>query len=146
MENVEVQVPVTEEQYQLLRDSILSDSLEQMNEIRRRNAWLMLDAMAEIGFVENTYPGESGVSLATAILEMLEVGEIKEVTSAQIDPGFHDLDGVLIMKIETYDSSIYYVWYNQTLGLRVVRKDSEDGEVIYDNPLDFLKDFLTEEG
>jgi len=132
---------LTEEQYQLLRDSIRSASLEQMNAIERRNAWLMLDAMAEIEFVENRSPGESGVGLATRYLELLGVGEIKELAVVDIwQQNIDDLAAVLVMRIVNSEDRTYYLRYNQTWGLGIVTRDSEDGEIIFDSFIHSIRD------
>ena len=131
---------LTEEQYQLLKDSIIPASLEQMNAMRRRNAWLMLNAMVEVDFVENTYPGESGVGLAAWILSLLDVGEIEELTDTRVSQGVHDLSDVLIMRFVSYDDNIYYIWYHRTWGLIMVKKDSEDGELIYSSDTHIIVD------
>jgi len=121
---------LSEDQYQLLRNSLLH--VDHMNTIRRRNAWLMLDAMAEIEFVENRSPGESGVGLATRLLELLNVGEIKELTVVDIwQQNIDDLAAELFIRIVNSENRTYYMWYNQTWGLVMVRKGSEDGEIIY---------------
>jgi len=124
-------IELTAEQYQLLRDSILHVELEDMCNIERRNAWLILDAMAEIGFVENRSPSESGVSRATWILDMLGVGIIQELTVVRVSEGIHDLVDVLVIRILNTEGRTYYAQYNQTWGLGGVRKGSEDGEIIY---------------
>ena len=129
--NANEDISLTEEQYQLLVDSILPGSLGQMNDIELQNAWLILNLMAEIEFVENRYPGESGVSLATWILDMLDVGRIKEVTISDVLQEDLEFANVLVMRLVNEDNRIYYARYNQTWGLTMVRKDSEDGEIIY---------------
>jgi hypothetical protein len=132
LESGEDEMILTEEQYQLLKDSIIPIELEQMSGIERRNAWLILNAMAEIGFVENRYPGESGIGSVTWILNLLGVGEIEELTTVRIDQEDEPLAGVLVIKIVTIEDSIYYIRYHQTWGIDMIIKESEDGEVIYD--------------
>jgi len=121
---------LTEEQYQMLRNSLLH--VDHMNTIRRRNAWLILDTMVEIEFVENRSPGESGVGLATRFLELVGVGEIKELTVVDIwQQNIDDLAAELFIRIVNSEDRTYYMWYNQTWGLVMVRTDSEGGEIIY---------------
>jgi len=76
------EMELTEEQYQLLRDSLLH--VDHMNAIRRRNAWLILDEIKEIEFVENRCPGRSNVGDATWILDVFGVGEIKELSTIRV--------------------------------------------------------------
>ena len=114
---------LTEEQYQFLSASILST--DQMNTIRLRNAWLMLDLMREVEFVERGHPGESGVRLATGILEMLRIGEFRKVSFVEIvDDGVVE---TLIMRAVNMDNNVYYLRYGRGLG--VVSR--EDGEILY---------------
>ena len=133
--------PLTEEQYQQLKDSIRPESFDYMNSIMRRNAWLLLDTMAEVEFVENRNPGESAVSGASWILEQLGVGEIEKLTVVDIwHQNIDDLAAVLIIRIVNSEDRTYYLQYNQTWGLGVVRKDSEDGELIYSIATHFIVD------
>lgn len=126
--------PLTEEQSQFLRDSI-SDS-DYMSNVSRRNAWLILDAMAEIEFVENRYPGESGVGVVTLILGLLGVGEIEELTIVRVwQQNIDDLAASLTIRIVNMEGRVYYVWYNQTWGLEAITKESENGEILYDREL-----------
>jgi len=140
MENGDYQVTIydltleemglTEEQFQLLRDSILH--IDHMNAARRRNAWLMLDAMAEIEFVENRSSGESAVGRATGVLDVLGVGEIQELTVVRVLEE-ESLAAVLVMQIVNTEDRTYYLWYNRTWGLGVVTRDNENGEMIYNS-------------
>jgi len=138
--NGENDMELTEEQYQLLKDSILFASLEEMSSMRRGNSWLFLNAMREKGFTENRQPGESGVGLATWILELLDVGEIKDLIIDRLEEGIHDLADVLIIRIVNEQNSTYYIWYNRTWGLSMVRKGTEDGEMVYSSATHFIKD------
>jgi len=128
---------LTEIQYQLLRDSIRATSLEQMNATRRRNAWLMLDMMVEIEFVETGYPGQSRVGYATGILDLLDVGEIREITPIRVVRAIGEStdspSDILIIRIIDEEENIYYLWYPRSSLLGMVTKDSEDGEIIYDS-------------
>ena len=131
---------LTEEQYQLLRDSIMPESLEQMSATERRNAWLILDAMAEIEFIESATQGQSPVSFATWVLDLLGVGEIKELTVVRVSEGAHDLFDILIMRIVNEEDDVYYIWYPRSLSLDMVTRDSEDGEIIYDSLIHTIRD------
>jgi hypothetical protein len=133
VENGGAELELTEEQYQLLKDSILHEEIEEMSDIRRINAWFILNAMREIEFVENRSPGESGVGSATWILDLLGVGEITELSVVRVTEGAHDLAGELIVRIVNTEGSTYYIWYNRTWGLGEVTKESEDGEMIYNS-------------
>ena len=133
---------LTKEQYELLRESILPEELEQMNNIRRNNAVKFLETMREVGFRESGPPGESGVGLATLILELLDVGRIEEFTFVRIAEGVHDLVDVFIARITNENHQVYYIWYNRTWGLSIVVKDHEDGEVLYNR----ISHILTEDG
>ena len=92
LENGRDEMTLTEQQYQLLEDSILLTELEDMSNIRRRNAWIFLNAMAEIGFVEGRYPGQSSVSRATWVLDVLGVGEIQELEIVNYENDIYDPD------------------------------------------------------
>ena len=132
---------LTEEQYQLLVDSMLRGEFEQMSDINRRNAWLMLDLMREVEFVENRYPGESGVSLATWILELLNIGEIQELEFVRIEElHYGDLAADLLMRLLSEESNIYYIWYNRTWGLQLVIAEDEYGEIIYSSGWHSIRD------
>ena len=134
---------LTEEQYQLLTDSILPGAFEEMSNVERRNAWLMLDAMAEVEFFESN-PSQSGVGRATWILGMLSVGEIQELTVVRVEREIDDftdsLVDDLIIRIVNGEDSIYYVWYQRSSGLGMVTTDSEDGEMIYNRVLHTIRD------
>jgi len=134
------EIELTEEQYQLLQDSLLHNSLEEMSSIERKNAWLILNVMDEIEFIENRYPGESGVDIAVWTLELLGVGEIREIDFVRIEEGAHDLAGTLILKIVNQESNVYYIWYNRTWGLGVVTTESEEGEMIYNSAIHTIRD------
>ena len=127
---------LTETQYQLLVDSIRTTSLEQMNVIRRRNAWLILDAMAEAEFVE-FYSSEDGsrVGFATGILDLLDVGEIEELTVVRLAQGDSYMADALIIKIANENGEIYYLRYPRSSLLSRVTRDSEDGEIIYESQM-----------
>ena len=130
---------LTEEQYQLLVDSILPESLEQMNVIRRRNAWLILDTMAEIEFLENAAQGQSPVSYAAGILDLLNVGEITNITVVQvereIDEYTDSVFDILVIKITNEDGEIYYLRYPRASLLSRVTRGSEEGEIIYESQM-----------
>ena len=130
---VEARVPVTEEQYQILRASILQ--IDDMNNIRRRNAWLMLEAMQEVEFIENVGQGQSRVGFATRIFELWEIGEIDELVVVRIDRGTHGFNDALVMRIKSMENNIYYITYDQNRGLGRITRDSEDGERIYSRAL-----------
>jgi hypothetical protein len=140
LENVEDEVTLTEEEYQLLQDSIRPAALEQMCNIERRNTYLILNAMADIAFTENRAQGQSNVGFATRILDLLGVGEIKEITPLRIDQNDGTLQGILVTRIITVDDSTYYMRYHQTWGTDIVRKESEDGETVYDRFMHVLYD------
>ena len=124
---------MTEEQYKLLHESILPIEFEQMSQTERRNAWLFLSTMAEMNFVENRAPGESGVSLATWILDLLGVGEISEfvVVDEVEDDGGYNVNAWFTARITNQEGEIYYIRYFQTQGLGFVNKGSVDGELLY---------------
>ena len=92
---------LNEEQQQILKDSILESEFEEMNNVQRKSAWLLLDAMNEINFEENTYPGESGVFHAVWILERLGIEAIEGIDIVRVEEGFHDLSGDFIARIIT---------------------------------------------
>ena len=127
------EIELTVEQYQLVQDSILNT--EDMDEIRLRNAWLILDMITEVEFVETSPPGQSGVGLATWILEMLDVGAIQEITFVGIrraeDEFIDSLFDDLVLRIIGQEGQIYYIWYERSLGLKMVREENEDGELLY---------------
>ena len=125
-------VPITEEQYQVLSENILSGQLEEMSSIRRRNAWLLLDAMAEIEFVEGRPQGQSGLGLATAILDLAGIGEIEEIIVVDTWLQFPD-DSVtgLTLQIINLEGNVYYLRYHRTWGLEVLRRGSIDGEELF---------------
>jgi len=125
---------LTDEQYQLLVDSILPESLEQMSVIRRRNAWLILDMMVEIDFVESTAPGQSRVGYATWILDVLGVGEIEELDIALLS------QDALTIRIVNEDDEIYYLRYPRSSLLSRVTRDSEDGEILYEGQIHAVRD------
>ena len=122
---------LTEDPDQILRESILSEFVDEMSDIERKNALLFLNAMREKGFVENTYPGRSGVGRATRILTVLGVGEIIEFTIVRLHEGVHDLSDVLIIRIVNEENKTYYIWYSRTWGLQMVIEESEYGEMIF---------------
>jgi len=132
---------LTREQHQLLVNSILPVSLESMNEVEVKNAFTILDAMREIGFVENRSPGESGVSLTTWILEMLELGEIRDfaiVENNSEGPG--SVRGHFIARFSCENDEEYYMFYNKTWGLQWVRRGDRRGEAVFDSHLHFIDD------
>ena len=137
---IEATVPVTEEQYQFLREEIISWELENLNSIRRRNAWLILDTIASTNFSENTLPGQSRVGFATRILEMLDIGEIQELTVVRLDYVDYGFNYVLIMRITNKRNNIYYLYYSQYGGLGVVKRGNEDGEMIYNSAIHTIRD------
>lgn len=124
---------LTQEQYQLLKDSILPLSLQQMNATERYNAWTILNSMRNIEFSENRSSGESGVSLATWILEMLNVGEIKDfvVVEKNVECAAN-VSGIFVATFVSEGGDTYYIWYHQTWGLQAIVKGSRNGEIVYD--------------
>jgi len=124
---------LTQEQYQLVKDSILPVSFDDMNAVERKNAWIILNAMREIGFIENRSQGESGVSVATWILEMLDLGAISDFTIVHYDNDVgYGVAGHFIASFISENGGIYYLWYNQTWGLSAVTKGDRYGEAVYD--------------
>ena len=136
----EEEIALTAEQYQLLRDSIRPIALEDMCNIERRNAWLILDAMAEANFVESAPQGQSPVSRATWILDMLGVGVIQDISAVRVSEGIHDLADSLILRIVNQEDNIYYIWYQRSLGLGMVTTESEYGEMVYNRVLHIIID------
>jgi len=126
---------LTEVQYRLLVDSIMPEALEQMNAIRRRNAWFILDTMTEMEFVESATQGLSPVNYATWILEVLVVGEIRGITPVRVSEG-----GSLIMRIVNKEDNIYYIWHPRSLSLARVTRDNEDGEILYESQIHVVRD------
>ena len=123
---------LTQEQYQLLVDSLIPTTIEEMNDTRRKNAWLILDVMNDIGFGEHRRPGESRVGGATWILNILGFGELQEVTIVRYQQCYRNMNGYLIMRIISEENNIYYVQYFQSGGLNSVRASSRDGEIVFD--------------
>ena len=135
------EIGLTAEQYQLLTISIMQSHLEELGNVEIRNAWKILDAMREVDFVENTYQGESGAAHATWILDMLGIGEIQELTVIEIQERFPgDLSSMLVMRIINETSNVYYLFYDQTWGLGIVREDNENGEMIFGSLTHFIRD------
>jgi len=138
------EIGLSEEQYQLLVDSIMPESLEQMNAVERRNAWLLLDAMVGIEFTESAPQGQSPINYATWILDVLDMGEIRNITIVRIDREINDqADSVfdnLLMKIINEESHTYYIWYQRSGGLGSVIRGSEDGEVLYESQMHVVRD------
>ena len=124
---------LTERQYQWLLESTITGILDEMNDIEIRNAWLILDNFNRIGFVENTAPGQSSVTHATWILDMLGIGEIKDLSIEvyQYDP--MGLSTMLTLRIVNNSENIYYARFGQTWGIGSVFEDSLDGNLIYNN-------------
>ena len=135
---------LTEKQYQLLVDSIMPEALEQMNAIRRRNAWLMLDFMTEIEFVDGSPPGHSRVGFATWILDVLDVGEIREITPVRviraIDESTDSPSDSLLIRILNEEDNVYYLWYPRSSLLARVTRDNEDGEILYESQIHVVRD------
>ena len=138
--DMEASVPVTEEQYQFLRASILE--IDDMDNIERRNAWLILDAMREIDFVESGQPGQSRVSLATWVLKLLDIGEITELTVVRFELGEFDNkhNDMLVIRIVNIKNNIYYFTYDRGRGLGRITMGSEDGERIYSRAIHTIRD------
>jgi len=126
---------LTEEQYQLLVDSLMSTMIEGMNPVRRRNAFLILDVMRDIGFSENVFPGESGVGGATWILEMLSFGELQEVTILRYQQCYYNVSGYLRLRIVSEAGNIYHTQYFQHGGLGSIRSESQDGEIVFSHAI-----------
>ena len=123
---------LTEMQFQFLTTSVLS--VEHMNYVRRRNTWLILDAMREVDFVENRQPGQSGAGTAAWILELLGVGEIQEleiVDIFQMNP--NDLSTLLTIRVVGEYGDVFYALYCETWGMGIVIADHIDGEWVYDS-------------
>ena len=127
----EVKLSEEEREYQLLRESILPETLEQMDSVGRRNAWLILNAMREVDFVENTVPGQSGISVVIGFLDLLDIGEIKETTVIRTEQTGQQFAEILVLRLTNEDGNIYYVWYHQTWALQMIAKDAEDGQIVY---------------
>jgi len=127
--NEECNMLLTEEQYELIKGSISQELLEEMGSIECKNAWVILDAMREVGFIENTYPGESGVGLAVWIIGMLHIGEFKEMTPVRIEGT--DFASSLVLRAVNQAGNTYYIRHHRTWGLALVARDTEDGEVVY---------------
>ena len=125
--------PLAEEQYELLMAFTLDSEFRRMDSVEKHNAVVFLEAMKDIGFVENRSPGESGVPSAVFVLKVLEVGRIDEFTivAEEKDLGTPSVLGWFLGRIENQDGEIFYMFYDQTWGLGSVHKDSEDGERIY---------------
>ena len=119
------------EKYQLLENSILEAELNHMNDIRFKNAWLILSLMEEIGFEEAGPPGQSAAGFVTRILEFLDVGVLQEVEFVRIDREERALRNILIMRVTNGEGDIYYLWFDQTTGLGMVKRGSEQGEIVY---------------
>jgi len=120
---------LTGEQYQLLRDSL--PHVDQMNAVRRRNAWMILNEMREIEFVENECPGQSNVGFATWILDIFGLGEIKEIFTVRILESVSLIEDLLILRVINTNNNTYYLLYHQSWGLWEVTKENENGEIIY---------------
>ena len=126
---------LTEEQYQFLTSSILRGVFEELGAVERRNAWLILDAMREVGFIEPTQPGQSRAGSASWILGMLGIGEIQELTVVEHHPcnSYENLNvnGFLILRIVSEENNIYYADFGQTWGLDMVFEESWNGILIF---------------
>ncbi|MCL2354676.1 MAG: hypothetical protein FWC68_02110 [Oscillospiraceae bacterium] len=137
--NDEDEMLLTEEQQQLLKDSILQELFEEMNNRQRKSAWMLLNAMDEVDFVEHTHPGESGVFNVMWILGMLGIELIGEIEIVSYDnddivilgEGPSNVLGYFVARIIVENGEIYYLHYHQTLGLQMVIKGSEDGKLLY---------------
>jgi len=125
------EVLLTEEQYQLVKDSITQRQFERMSDIERKSTWLLLNAMSEIDFVENAQPGESLAATAVIILGVLGVEAIEEITIIEVAENVHFVDRTFMARIISDNNEIYYILYDPTWGLQMVIKDSEDGEIIF---------------
>jgi len=132
---------LTAEHYRLLTVSIMQSHLEDMSSVELTNAWLILDAMREVDFVENKQPGQSAVTHATWILDMLGIGEIQKITVIEIQERFPDDPAKqLIMRIINEENNIYYLWYCQTMGLVFVHEDDPEENMIYSRGMNFIRD------
>ena len=120
---------LTAEQYEFVVDSLLQT--DHLNEIRFKNTWLILELMREIGFEEAGTHGHSRAGFATGILEFLDVGVLQEVEFVRIDREDEIYFNTLIMKVTNGEGRIYYLWFNQTGGLVMTTRGSEEGEMVY---------------
>ena len=136
----ESDIILTDEQYQLVRDSVFHMEFEEMNNVQIRNAWQLLMAMEEIGFVENRQPGQSGVAGATRILDALGIEEVGTIDNMWIEEGINDNVRTFVAIITSKDNEVYYISYNQILGLQMVRKEGESGEVLYSAATHYIVD------
>ena len=124
---VRVVEELTREQYEFLQAAVLPGEFEEMSDVERRNAWIFLNGMEEVGFNENVGSSGSGVAFAAWILDMLDIGEIvdfKIVEEVECEDGIN-LWGWFIAQIINQDGDVYYVQYFRTCGEIVVRKDGK---------------------
>ncbi|MCL2383766.1 MAG: hypothetical protein FWC79_06545 [Oscillospiraceae bacterium] len=137
---------LNEEQQEFLKSSILEIEFEEMNNAQRKSAWMLLNAMAEINFVENRQPGESGISYMMWILRMLGIELFEEIEIISYDnahvveigrlPG---VSGYFFARLIVENGEIYYVHYHQTIGLQMVIKGSEYGKLVYSSLSHFIE-------
>ena len=122
---------LTVTEYKLLTESIMESHIEEMNSVERRNAWMILYTMQDIGFVESGTQGQSRVSSFAWILEMLGFGELQEVVAVRYQQCYYNL-GYLIMRIVSEENKTYYAHYFQSgLGIDSIRSGSQDGEIVF---------------
>jgi len=132
---IDVDVPLNDEQNQLLTESILPGVLTEMNDIQDLNSWLMLEIMRQVDFVEGRTQGQSGVGLATLILYLLELGEFKEIAAVRVIPSHISPKSDLILRAVNIEGGVYYISYNRTWGLSSVTRGAvsvlEGGEIVF---------------
>ena len=132
---INTEIPLDDEQNQLLTDSILPSQLMELDEIEYRNAWLLLEAMRQIGFEEGRPAGQSGVALAARILYLLELGGFREVAVVQVISSHISPMSDLVLRAINTEGEIYYIRYNRTWGLGSVTGGAisvlEGGEAIF---------------
>ena len=132
------EITINEEQYRLLRESLLSREVRMMNNFERRNAWKLLNAMENAGFVENVYPRSSAAALAVEKLRLLGIDVIEEIDNVRIDGNQDSSAATLVARIRDDRNRVYYILYNQSWGLSMVIRGSEDGKIIYCNLTHFM--------
>ena len=137
---------LTEEQQQFLKESILEIEFEEMNNAQRKSAWMLLNAMAEVNFVERANTGESGVFYAMWILGMLGIELIQEIEIVRYDnddivePGrIPNISGYFLARVIVENGKIYYLHYQQVTGLQMVMQGSEYGKLVYSSASHFIR-------
>ena len=127
---------LTERQYKLVIEKVMDSHIEGMTDTDLRNSWMILNAFNEIGFVENRFPNESGVSMTVWMLDMLDIGEIKEldIEVYQYDPNGHLTQ--LILNLTNEKNNIYVFSYCQTWGMGLIFEDGwRNGNSLYNSLL-----------